>query len=207
MHGKQVKIVKLHKILSTSLFQKYIVKKYSLSDFYQAGCLFFITAMLILNTLTVFANENIPDRRKNQFSRTPAYLIAPLPYSYPGVGTGFILLGNFSNLYDTTTDLLALEIVGDTGGYIFQLDETPLIDERLFVKFYYENIDRAAVNNCNKRGMAGTGKNDFTILDINKSVTKSILFDITFFNRRLYFFCPIVKMNIQYKPFATTMAT
>ena len=156
--------------------------------FYQACCVFFIAAWLIFNALTVYPYESIPDRRKDQFAETSAHLIAPLPYSYPGIGTGFFLLGNFSNIYDTTTDFLALDIVGDAGGYILQLDEAPLIDERLFVQLYYEHIDRAVVNNYNKRGMKGTGENDFTLLDISLSQTKSILFDLTFFDRRLDLF-------------------
>ena len=147
-----------------------------------------LVPLLTSTSLTVYAYEPIPERRKDQFPETSAYLAAPLPYSYPGIGTGFFMLGNFSNLNETTTDFLVLYITGDAGGYILQMDEVPLIDERLFIKLYYQNIDRAAVNNYNKRGMAGTGADDFTILDISLAQEKTASFDLTFFDRRLNFF-------------------
>lgn len=192
MEGKLTPIVGYHVVQSTALFQVAVTQKYSLTGFcprfYQSCCVISMFFLLLMTTLTVYANESMPERRKDQYAETSAYLVAPLPYSYPGIGTGFFLLGNFSNLYDTTTDFLVLDIVGDARGYIMQVDEAPLIDERLFVQVYYENIDRAVVNNYNKRGMSGTGKDDYTLLDISLSRTKSIDFNLTYYDRRLNFF-------------------
>jgi len=50
-------------------------------------------------------------------------------------------MGNFSNILDTTTDFLAMDVTGDAGGYILQFDEVPIIDQRLYVKLYYQDID------------------------------------------------------------------
>ena len=157
-------------------------------QFFRPFCLCFLVILFFFNTSIVFSNEYVPERRKDQFPKVPAYLLVPLPYSYPGVGEGFFLMGSFSNLYDTTTDFLAMYIVGDAGGEMFLLDEMPIIDERLYLNLSYQNIDRALINNYKKRGMRGTSKNDYTLLDIGLSLDKSALVDLTFFDRRLDFF-------------------
>ena len=125
------------------------------------------------------------ERRKDQFPTSTAYLVVPLPYSYPGIGDGFFLMGNFSNLFETTTDFLAMVVTGDAGGYILQADETPLIDRRLFLRLYYQNIDRAQVNQYDTRGMKGSGKNDYSLLDVSLSLQKNANLNLTFFERRL----------------------
>ena len=142
---------------------------------------------LIFSCVTVYADVSYPDRRKNQFPDSSAHLIVPLPYSYPGIGDGFFLMGNFSNILETTTDLLAMYVTGDAGGYILQFDELPIIDQRLYVKLYYQDIDRAAVNQYDARGMEGTGKNDYTLLDISLAREETAEFNLTFFDRRLNF--------------------
>lgn len=142
---------------------------------------------LIFACMTVYADVNYPDRRRNQFPESPAHLIVPLPYSYPGIGDGFFLMGNFSNVFDTTTDFLAMSVTGDAGGYILQFDEVPLIDQRLFVRLYYQDIDRAQVNQYDVRGMEGTSKNEYTLLDVGLSRNKTADFNLTFFDRRLNF--------------------
>ena len=184
-----------HDFASTIMSNNDMVKKSFLvevNDFYTRiyhHCILHaLTVLLIFNTLTVSANEYIPDRRKDQFQKTPAHLIVPLPYSYPGIGQGIFWLGNFSNLLDTTTDFFATAVTGDAGGYVLQLDEAPIIDERLFVKLYYQDIDRAVVNQYDKRGMNDTSKNDYTLLDVSLAQEKTATVDLTFFERRLNFF-------------------
>lgn len=144
-------------------------------------------ALFVINSGLVGANENIPDRRKDQFPKIPAYLLVPLPYSYPGIGQGAFLMGNFSNLFNTTTDFLAMYVVGDAGGYIGLLDEAPLINERLFLSVYYQNINRAVVNNYDIRGMEGTNKDDFNLLDMSLALQRSAELSLSFFDRRLEF--------------------
>ncbi|MDX2416382.1 MAG: hypothetical protein QNK19_02865 [Xanthomonadales bacterium] len=68
---------------------------------------------LMLSCVAANADASFPDRRKDQFPSSAAHLIVPLPYSYPGVGDGFFLMGNFSNLRETTTDFLAMLVTGD----------------------------------------------------------------------------------------------
>jgi len=135
--------------------------------------------------LVVWADITATDRRRDQFPSTAAHLIVPLPYSYPGIGDGFFLMGNFSNILDTTADFLAMSVTGDAGGYILQLDEVPVIERRLYIKLYYQHINRAVVNQYDTRGMEGSGKNDYTLLDATLALEKTINLNLTFFDRRL----------------------
>ena len=143
--------------------------------------------LLMFSCVAAYADATMPDRRKDQFPSSAAHLIVPLPYSYPGIGDGFFLMGNFSNLRETTTDFLAMVVTGDAGGYILQFDEVPIVNQRLFVKLYYQDIDRAQVNQYDVRGMDGTSKNEFNLLDVTLARNKTAEFNLTFFDRRLNF--------------------
>lgn len=148
-----------------------------------SGCLSFV---LLFSSVSAQADGTLPERRKNQFPDSPAHLVVPLPYSYPGIGNGFFLMGNFSNVYETT-DILAMFVAGDAGGYILQFDEVPIVSKRLFVKYYYQDIKRAQVNQYDVRGIEGTSKNEYTLLDVSLARQKVADFNLTFFDRRLNF--------------------
>ena len=142
---------------------------------------------LTCESLFAYADVVLPERRRDQFPDSSAHLVVPLPYSYPGIGDGFFLMGNFSNLMETTTDFLAMIVTGDAGGYILQADEVPLIDQRLYVRLYYQDIDKAQINQYDVRGMAGTSKNEYSLLDVTLARNKSAVFNLTFYERRLNF--------------------
>jgi hypothetical protein len=141
----------------------------------------------IFSSIPAQADITFQDRRKDQFPVSPAHLVVPLPYSYPGVGEGFFLMGNFSNVLETTTDFLAMYVTGDAGGYILQLDEAPIVDRRLYAKLYYQNINKAVVNQYDTRGMDNTGKDDYTLIEATLALEKNAEINLTFFDRRLNF--------------------
>jgi len=145
-----------------------------------------LTFVLLFSSVSAQADIIFPERRKSQFPDSHAHLVVPLPYSYPGIGSGFFLMGNFSNVLETT-DILAMYVAGDAGGYILQFDEVPIVSQRLFVKLYYQDIKRAQINQYDVRGMEGTSKNEFTLLDISLARNKVADFNLTFFDRRLNF--------------------
>lgn len=148
-----------------------------------SGCLAFV---LLFSSVSVQADITLPERRKNQFPDSPAHLVVPLPYSYPGIGNGFFLMGNFSNVLETT-DILAMYVTGDARGYILQFDEVPIVSQRLFVKYYYQDINKAQINQYDVRGIEGTSKNEFTLLDVSLAKNKVAEFTLTFYDRRLNF--------------------
>lgn len=62
------------------------------------------------------AAGTVPERRNPEDPTTPAYFVIPLPYSKPGIGDGFLLLGNVANVAGTTADVSIIAISGDAGG-------------------------------------------------------------------------------------------
>ena len=129
-----------------------------------------------------------PDRRRDQFPKEDAYLVVPLPYSYPGIGEGLFLLGNASNVFDTTADVLFIEVIGDATGRVAQFDEVPLIVDELFLSMQMQNINRAVVNQYAIRGMNGSDGTDYTLLDISQADQASFRLDYTLNDRRFNYF-------------------
>jgi len=130
--------------------------------------------------------EWMPDRRKDQFPTEQAHLIVPLPYSYPGIGEGVFLIGNVSNIAGSTMDGALISILGDVGGTVFQGDEIPLIENRLLLHVFLQDINRAVVNNYQIRGMDGS--REFNLLDVSSADQKRIQLKYTVQDRRLNFF-------------------
>lgn len=129
-----------------------------------------------------------PERRRDQFPKEDAYLVVPLPYSYPGIGEGFFLLGNASNVFDTTTDVLYIEVTGDATGRIVQFDEVPLLVDELFLSIQLQDINRAVVNQYAIRGMNGSDGTDYTLLDISQADQSVFRLDYALHDRRLNYF-------------------
>jgi len=146
--------------------------------------LIFLSVLLTYTNLC-FSYEWIPERRKDQNPTQPAHLIVPLPYSKPGIGEGIVLMGTVSNIKNTTADITGLFVGGDAKGSIINGSEVPLFSDILFLDFYLQDIDRAAVNNYTVRGINNTKENDFTVLDLSVAKEVSLEFNLTFYDRRL----------------------
>ena len=145
-------------------------------------------SVMIMYSVACFSVEWVPERRKDQNPTQPAHLIFPLPYSKPGIGDGIVLLGTLSNFYETTADITALLVTGDAKGKIINGSEVPLYSDVLFLDFYLQDIDRVGVNNYSIRGIDGSGKDDFTILDISVAKEIDAELNLTFYERRLNFY-------------------
>jgi len=136
---------------------------------------------------TVFADW-YPERRREQYPKEDAYLVVPLPYSYPGIGEGFFLLANVSNVLNSTTDMVLVEVTGDATGRVIQFDEVPLLTDKLFLSFQLQNINRAAVNQYAIRGMDGSDGSDYTILDVTQADQEALRLDYTLDDRRFNYY-------------------
>ncbi len=124
-----------------------------------------------------------PERRAEQYQTDSGYLVVPLPYSIPGIGEGYFLMGYFSNILDTTTDAFVVRVMGDAEGYIAQLDEAPLYKKHLFLNVTEQRVDKAAVNKYKTRGM-DNGKNDYNLIEVNQADAHNIGLTVSLFNRR-----------------------
>lgn len=143
-------------------------------------------AILMLLTQNLYAESMIPDRRANQYLTQPGYFVIPLPYSVPGIGSGIIFLGNFSNIGNSTTDINVLSISGDAGGTMFIVEEVPLLGQWLSMETTYQNITRANINFYSKRGM-DSEKDEFNIMEIGffKKLHNALI--LNFYDKRLNF--------------------
>jgi len=136
------------------------------------------------------------ERRKDQFPKEPSYLIVPLPYSLPGIGTGFFVPVFFSNIADSTTDAYALFIVGDAEGQMFGIEELHLVPEHLFVELRYQTLNKAVVNNYETRGMNGNG-DDYTLIELSKVDNWRVGATASFWERQLEFLATRFNQKIQ----------
>jgi len=152
-----------------------------------------ISLLVIASVLSVtifasnaLASNMITDRRKDQFPTGTGRLIAPVPYSMPGIGDGFFLLGHFANLISTTGDLTVIKAFGDVEGYDINVDEVPLYDHHLFLRADVMDLSSIQQNYYDARGM-NTDKDAYSLMDISSYKMGSIGLDLTFFERRLTF--------------------
>ncbi len=153
--------------------------------------LFMICGLLAVIGGQAFGDESAGDntaelRRKNQFPTNYGYLLAPLPYSIPGIGSGMFILGSFTNVFDTTLDPTAVLITGEAKGEGLFFDEVPLYDKHLFLRLEMLNIGTAVVNSYKTRGM-DTGKDDYNLLQVGSYQERNAGLDLTFYDRKLTF--------------------
>jgi len=73
------------------------------------------------------------ERRRDQFYKESSYLIFPLLYSLPGIGSGVVVTGSANNLFGTYTDAYGLLIFGEAEGMQLGLEDIHLIPERLIL--------------------------------------------------------------------------
>ncbi|MCW8917364.1 MAG: BamA/TamA family outer membrane protein [Gammaproteobacteria bacterium] len=130
--------------------------------------------------------DSAPERRSEQFPTDNAYLLVPLPYSMPGIGEGYFLMGYFSNMFGTTADGFITRVGGDAEGWVTQFDEVPLYKKTLFFNVMDQRISKAAVNNYKSRGM-NTGKDDYNIVEVNQADERHLGLTLSLFERRLEF--------------------
>jgi hypothetical protein len=100
------------------------------------------------------------DRRREQFNKQYGQLFLPLPYSLPGLGTGLLLIGNFGNIADTTTDIAAIGAIGDAEFIFTFLDELFIAPELLYLQYLRAHGFKFAFQQYSSRGM-NTSKDDF----------------------------------------------
>jgi outer membrane protein assembly factor BamA len=156
-----------------------------------------LLAMLLSYSGLSLAFDWMPDRRKDQNPTQPAHLIVPLPYSKPGIGEGFVILGTVSNVAETTADISGVVVTGDASGTIINGSEVPLYSDILFLNFYLQNINRAAVNNYFTRGINDTQKDDYTVLDLSLAREMNGQLNLTFYERRLNFYYAYTSFKYQ----------
>jgi len=148
---------------------------------------------LFIFVLLISAIESLAiERRRPQFLTEPSYLIFPLLYSLAGIGQGIVVTGLAGNIGGTNIDAYGLGIFGDAGGTILAVEDIHILPELLILEFQRQDIDRAVVNNYEKRGM-DSKKEDFTLIEVNKADSNYGKLTLSLFDRRLEVFSAFEK--------------
>lgn len=126
------------------------------------------------------------ERRKDQFSYKPGYLLMPAPYSLPGIGEGVAFVGMANNVFGTQTDFIVDYISGDIEGYGVGISDLYIDDQSLKIDFFHEELDTATVKNYNLRGM-NSDKDDYTNVTINDLKFTTIRLTKSYMQRMLEF--------------------
>ena len=156
-----------------------------------------VLAVVLLVTLKAssFAFEGI-ERRRSQFQSEFGYIVTPLPFILPGVGTGIGLLGGLNNVFETPIDLYLVFIQGDVEGSVIGITDIPLIPGHLLLDLTTVNFNKGQQNRYLKRGM-DTEQTEFNIVELSDSKLGGGRMILTFFDRMLEFYT--VTYNINFK--------
>jgi len=143
---------------------------------------------LIFFILIFFVTEKLCaidiERRRDQFNKQYGQLFVPLPYSLPGLGTGLLFIGNFSNFADTTSDLAAIGGIGDAEFIFLFLDEFFVFSDLLYLQYLRAHGFKFALSQYSSRGM-DTSKYDFKYGIGNSWDLDAPTFKLTFFEKML----------------------
>ena len=144
-----------------------------------------LVAFLILSiTTSAFSFEF--ERRRDQFIDTPGYLVLPLPYSYPGIGEGMVLVGYAGNAFETKMDAILLGFNGDAEGYYLLLNEIYLIDTLLYLNAGHMQISKFGIQMYETRGME-TEKDEYSLYVGDKYQQSRVQAVFSLLERRLEF--------------------
>lgn len=127
------------------------------------------------------------ERRKDQYNQTSGYLLAPVPYSIPGIGRGMLLLGMANNIHNTQTDFLADIITGDVSGYGIGVMEWYLVNKYLKFDIFQEELNKATFQSYSSRGMSSS-RDDFIYIGIDNMKFTGIRATATFYEKMLEFY-------------------
>lgn len=140
----------------------------------------FVVCLFLFSTVAVEAVE----RRRDQFSEEPGYVVVPAPYSLPGIGTGIVYFGVAANIADTNLDVYGYKITGDAAGTGYGFDELFLFPKTVSLHLGREDISRATVNSYEKRGM-DSDKDDYKLLEASNIHSRYGTLSVMFFNKML----------------------
>ena len=139
------------------------------------------------------------ERRRSQFPRDFGYLIAPIPYILPGVGTGLGVIGAFNNTFDTTTDFFVVGVGGDVEGTVTGVTDIELLSETVLLDVTYVGFNKGSQKQYAERGI-DSDPEDFNIVELQNTSLYGGRLTLTFWERRLEFFT--FQYNIRSEPSA-----
>jgi hypothetical protein len=142
-----------------------------------------IITVVLLCICSVSAIAYQTERRRDQFEDSQGYLILPVPYSYPGIGEGIMLIGYMGNILKSPVDAYFIGFSGEAEGYYAMVNDLFLIPEKLYLNINQMDISKYGINMYSKRGM-DTDKDDYSIYIGNKFLRKQGRLVFSLFEKR-----------------------
>ena len=144
-----------------------------------------LTIILLITSFIASTVFSFPiERRKEQFDTTSGFLAVPLPYSFPGIGTGLFFIGYAGNVLETPADVFGLVFMGDGEGAFVNVDELFVIPDWVFLTAVTGQIARYGQNVYSSRGMENE-KDDYNISVGEDSSVYDYAATLTHFERRM----------------------
>jgi len=125
-----------------------------------------VLALIAALIITTFTDAGAMERRRNQFLDKQGYYIFPSPYSLPGIGSGFGLVGAMSNVANSYADFYVYALQGDLEGGGLALSDVHLIPKRLVFDLTASKFRQLFIQNFGARGIGGD-KDDYTLLELD----------------------------------------
>ena len=146
---------------------------------------------IMISMLLVASLTEAIERRRSQFPRDFGYLIAPIPYILPGVGTGLGVIGAFNNTFDTTTDFFVVGVGGDVEGTVTGVTDIELLSETVLLDVTYVGFNKGSQKQYAERGI-DSDPDDFNIVELQNTSLYGGRLTLTFWERRLEFFLSLI---------------
>lgn len=140
----------------------------------------------------------IPERRRPQFENVPAYVAVPYVYDYPGLGTGYGVLGGAANIGGSYTDVAGSVFAGDITGEALGVDAVHVIPRTLILDLGAVHVNRITLQSYSTRGMA-TDQNDYTLVEFGNSAFGGARLTATSAERRCEVFAGIYGGSARFK--------
>ena len=159
-----------------------------LADEVDAAQMRILFAMILLSvTAHAIAGIELPERRKDQFPTDSGYYLVPTPYSIPGLGSGFAIIGAMTNIKQSHTDMYGFGVSGDINGYGLFATEIHLLEKQLILDVSATSFDKATQQVYRQRGMS-TSADDYILAELDRSDFTGARLTYTLFDRRAEFY-------------------
>lgn len=143
--------------------------------------------MLTFVSAQAMAEIELPERRKDQYYTDSGYYLVPTPYSIPGLGSGFIIVGAMTNIKHSYADLYGFAATGDIQGYGLFATEIHLLEKQLILDVSATSFNKATSQVYSQRGMS-TSADDYILADLDRNDFTGARLTWTLFDRRLEFY-------------------
>ena len=178
--------------------RRHDVKSFA-AGFFKGACIPCSFLILLFSIQSAFADSSLlPERRKDQFDSVPGWLIAPYVFDYPGIGTGYGIVGGAANIGGTYTTVGGTVFTGDVTGQAAGIYSIHLMPRQLILDAGAVHVSRITLLSYSQRGM-GTQKHDHTLLEYGNNAFGGSRLTATFFDRRFELYAGIYGGQAQFK--------